>query len=44
MGVAANQHMLNGGLNLYVLELVVLYLGGIVAELLEDTTQEGGAG
>jgi len=34
MGVAAYQHILTAGLNIYVLELVVLYLGGSLALLL----------
>ncbi|MFZ0406486.1 MAG: DoxX family protein [Cyanobium sp.] len=34
MTVAAYQHILTAGLNIYVLELVVLYLGGSVALLL----------
>ncbi len=34
MGVAAYHHILTSGLNIYVLELVVLYLGGSVALLL----------
>jgi len=34
MAVAAYQHILTAGLNIYVLELVVLYLGGSVALLL----------
>lgn len=34
MTVAAYQHMLTAGLNIYVLELVVLYLGGSLAVLL----------
>jgi putative oxidoreductase len=34
MGVAAYHHILTGGLNIYVLELVVLYLGGSLALLL----------
>ena len=33
MGVAALQHILTGGFNIYVLELVVLYLGGSLAIL-----------
>jgi putative oxidoreductase len=32
--VAAYQHILTAGLNIYVLELVVLYLGGSLALLL----------
>ncbi|MCP9900900.1 DoxX family protein [Cyanobium sp. Cruz CV13-4-11] len=34
MGVAAYHHILTSGLNIYVLELVVLYLGGSLALLL----------
>ena len=34
MTVAAYQHILTAGLNIYVLELVVLYLGGSLALLL----------
>jgi putative oxidoreductase len=34
MSVAAYQHILTAGLNIYVLELVVLYLGGSLALLL----------
>jgi len=34
MGVAALQHILTGGFNIYVLELVLLYLGGSLAILL----------
>lgn len=34
MAVAAYQHILTAGLNIYVLELVVLYLGGSLALLL----------
>jgi len=34
MSVAAYQHILTAGFNIYVLELVVLYLGGSVALLL----------
>ncbi len=34
MAVAAYQHILTGGLNIYVLELVLLYLGGSLAILL----------
>ncbi|MFN5195392.1 MAG: hypothetical protein ACK5E6_13370, partial [Cyanobacteriota bacterium] len=34
MAVAAYHHILTSGLNIYVLELVVLYLGGSVALLL----------
>ena len=34
MGVAAFQHILTAGFNIYVLELVVLYLGGSLALLL----------
>lgn len=34
MAVAAYQHILTAGLNIYVLELVVLYLGGSLAVLL----------
>lgn len=34
MAVAAYQHILTAGLNIYVLELVVLYLGGSLAILL----------
>jgi len=34
MSVAAFQHILTAGLNIYVLELVVLYLGGSLALLL----------
>ncbi|MGC5197799.1 DoxX family membrane protein, partial [Aphanothece microscopica] len=34
MGVAAYHHILTAGLNIYVLELVVLYLGGSLALLL----------
>lgn len=34
MGVAAYQHILTAGFNIYVLELVVLYLGGSLAILL----------
>jgi len=34
MGVAAYQHILTAGFNIYVLELVVLYLGGSLALLL----------
>ena len=34
MAVAAYQHILTAGLNVYVLELVVLYLGGSLALLL----------
>jgi putative oxidoreductase len=34
MGVAAFQHILTAGLNIYVLELVALYLGGSLALLL----------
>jgi len=34
MGVAAYHHILTSGLNVYVLELVVLYLGGSLALLL----------
>jgi putative oxidoreductase len=34
MGVAAYHHILTAGLNIYVLELVVLYLGGSLAVLL----------
>ena len=34
MAVAAYQHILTGGFNIYVLELVALYLGGSVSLLL----------
>jgi putative oxidoreductase len=34
MATAAYQHILTAGLNIYVLELVVLYLGGSLALLL----------
>jgi putative oxidoreductase len=34
MTTAAYQHILTAGLNIYVLELVVLYLGGSLALLL----------
>ena len=34
MAVAAYQHILTAGLNIYVLELVALYLGGSLALLL----------
>jgi putative oxidoreductase len=34
MAVAAYHHILTSGLNIYVLELVVLYLGGSIALLL----------
>jgi putative oxidoreductase len=34
MAVAAYQHILTGGFNIYVLELVLLYLGGSLAILL----------
>jgi putative oxidoreductase len=34
MTVAATQHILTAGLNIYVLELVALYLGGSLALLL----------
>ena len=34
MAVAAYQHILTGGFNIYVLELVALYLGGSIALLL----------
>ena len=34
MSVAAYHHILTSGLNIYVLELVVLYLGGSIALLL----------
>jgi putative oxidoreductase len=34
MGVAAYHHILTSGFNIYVLELVVLYLGGSLALLL----------
>jgi putative oxidoreductase len=34
MAVAAVQHILTGGFNIYVLELVLLYLGGSLAILL----------
>jgi putative oxidoreductase len=34
MAMAAYQHILTAGLNIYVLELVVLYLGGSLALLL----------
>ena len=34
MAVAADQHILTGGFNIYVLELVLLYLGGSLAILL----------
>jgi putative oxidoreductase len=34
MAMAALQHILTAGLNIYVLELVVLYLGGSLAILL----------
>lgn len=34
MAVAAYHHILTSGLNIYVLELVVLYLGGSLALLL----------
>ena len=34
MGVAAYHHILTSGFNIYVLELVVLYLGGSLAILL----------
>jgi putative oxidoreductase len=34
MAVAATQHILTAGLNIYVLELVALYLGGSLALLL----------
>lgn len=34
MAVAAFQHILTGGFNIYVLELVALYLGGSIALLL----------
>jgi putative oxidoreductase len=34
MAVAAYQHVLTGGFNIYVLELVLLYLGGSLAILL----------
>jgi putative oxidoreductase len=33
MATAAYQHILTAGLNIYVLELVVLYLGGSLALL-----------